>query len=168
MPVNEETHKAVELMKEQLALYQHGFGHILTGTSNIVKYDDPKTRNEVQRNVNGIVQSSLLLYMFGMWENFMTNEMVENYLDDDDKLLFRGYKHIRHSVAHRYNGKRADNNRKHFEECVANGHFKDIIWDKENDTIDIAESRTTNNCMKFLEKIAKVIFVKSAGSGPTV
>jgi len=167
MPVNEDTHKAVDLMREQLALYQYGFGHILTGTSNIVKYDDPNTRAEVQRNVNGIVQGSLLVYLFGLWDNYITNEMIENYLDDDDKLLFRGYKHIRHSVAHRYKGKRADNNRNHFEQCYENGHFQDIIWDKANDTIDIAESRTTNNCMKFFEKIAKIIFTKSAENGPT-
>ncbi|HLC01788.1 MAG TPA: hypothetical protein VJK02_02010 [Anaerolineales bacterium] len=156
----------LNLMREQVETLQREFGWVYSGTSNIVNYphhpDNASLRPAVQARVNHLVQGSLLLYLFAMWEYHVPRDL-ETSLDQGDLLRLNAYRHLRHSVAHGYRGSRANSFRAEFEEVMSGQHrFPGEIWDPQNDTIDLSRSSISYECLQFMQEITKKLVVIAA------
>ena len=63
-------------------------------------------------------------------------------------------KHVRNTVVHSHLTKCADRNEDQKEAFKNRYPFSGIIWDKQNDTIDLTNACIANDFFEFLEKFA--------------
>lgn len=154
--------KAIKLMSEQLGSLQKEFGHVLSGKNLIadkVSYPNyPKETAEIKKGVYSLIEGSLLIYLFAMWESHVPIDVSE-WLTEDELRKINAYKHVRDSVAHKYKGRRADflQRRQAFETEMP---FSGIIWDQNDNTIDISSSSVALHCHQLMEQLTKQLVVR--------
>lgn len=154
--------KALELMSEQMGSLQREFGHIVSGKFLIadrVSYPNyPKETAEIKKGVHSLIEGSLLVYLFAMWEAHVPTD-IDEWLTQDELRKLDAFKHVRDSVAHKYKGGRADFlRRRHAFE--AEMPFSGIIWDQTSDTIDISSSSVALHCHQLMEQLTKQLVVR--------
>ena len=154
--------KTISLMSEHITSLQREFGHVVTKKgliANSVSYqNNPEATTEVRKGIHALLEGSLLVYLFAMWESHMPDD-VKEWLNRDENQSLDAYKHIRDSVAHKFNGERADfpNRRKAFE---AEMPFSSVQWDQQNDTIDISDSSAALDCHSLMAELTKRLVVR--------
>ena len=167
-PNYELTLKTLQVREAVSQSKQWGIGHVMSGLRNSVQNSNPTYREGVQRNVDELAQATGLFFAFSIWDEAFTRDetadILDNHLDTDKAQTFRAYRHMRHSAAHFYNGKRAKQNAK---DCAAfDAHmsgaqkFQGVTYDP--DTLDIAESNVGWDCLDFLHEVATHLFGKFA------
>jgi len=169
MENSEQILKLVQMMQDQINLNQDAFGWMATGLKKKVEYKgNTDATKKVQDNLDNLVQYSLLLYLFAMWESYISNELEQQVLTPEEINELKAYKHIRHTGGHGYKGKRADNNRAAFEDKMNSSKpFAGVDLDEENDTLDLKDSRIGEDCKNYMEHLTKQILVRLAGTGAT-
>jgi len=150
-------------MQEASRILNEEFGFVLGGTRNLTADYPPNVedRKRIQKQINGLVQGSLLLYLFAMWED-ITTETMRSSLTTDEKQKLKAYRHIRHSVGHRFSGGRADLYHKEFEDLYNAGQLKSVNWDPATDTIDLSEGMVAMECQQFIADLAKQLLARVA------
>ena len=154
--------KAIKLMSEQIGSLQREFGHVLTGKNLIVdKVSYPRFPDEtvnVKKGIHSLIEGSLLVYLFAMWESHVPDD-INKWLTSEETKKLNSFKHVRDSVAHGYKGERANfpTRRTAFEE---NMPFSGIKWDQVLDTIDISNSSVALNCHQLMEQLTKKLVVR--------
>ena len=129
--------KAITLLSEYNKTIQREFGHVFTGknlVANSVNYpSNPEETVKVRNGVKSLIEGSLLIYLFSIWESHTPSDVSE-WLTDDERVTLNSYKHIRDSAAHKYDGGRANfqTRRTAFESKMP---FSGIVWDQRNDSI---------------------------------
>lgn len=161
----------VDLMGEQLKAFQRGAGHIYSDTKNLQSLNrfDAPTRTEIQKEINHIVQGSLLVYLFAMWDEYGTRDL-EGRLTNDDQTRMDAFRHVRHSAAHGFKGTRAKDNKKlsnAFETIMRSKNPLNVGWDEDEDTIDLSQSSVAYACHEFMSASTKKILVSLVGHGAT-
>ena len=162
MNPHQDFEKAIKLMSEQMGSLQREFGHVVSGKNliaNKVSYSAyPEETIEIRKGVNSLLEGSLLIYLFAMWESHVPTDINE-WLENSELKELNAYKHIRDSVVHKHKGERADfpQRRQAFEELMP---FAEIIWNQENDTIDISNSSVALSCHKVMEELTKKLVVR--------
>ena len=142
MSTNDELRRALMLMQTQGGALQREFGHVYSGANTIainVNYPQfPEETKKVRRGVKSLIDGALLVYLFAMWESHVPED-VSTWLTADERQRLDAYKHVRDSVAHKFNGERADcaGRRVAFEEEYP---FDGIQWDRSTDTLDLSDS----------------------------
>ena len=163
--MDNDVEKGIELMQKASRMMQEEFGHVMSGTRNIVNFpnnpNNAELRPRIQKQVDGLVQGSLLLYLFAIWED-ITTERMRTFLNDEEKKKLRAYRHIRHSVGHRFSGGRADMYREEFEELHNTGQLKCISWNQEDDTIDLSGGNVAMECQQFMSHLAQQLTARVA------
>jgi hypothetical protein len=154
--------KAFELMKELTGILQKEFGHVVSGKTliaNKVSYPKhPRETAEIKKGVFSLLEGSLLVYLFAIWEVNVPTD-VDEWLTQDERLRLDAFKHVRHSVAHKYRGGRADSPRPR-QAFEAQMPFSGIIWDQTTDTIDISNSSVAIDCYHLMEQLSKQLVVR--------
>ena len=161
--MSDDVKKGITLMQEAGRALNEEFGFVLGGTRNLTA-DYPnkvEDRKRIQRQINGLVQGSLLLYLFAMWED-MTTETMRSHLTTDEKQKLRAYRHIRHCVGHRFSGGRADMYRQEFEDLYNAGQLKCVNWDRATDTIGLSDGMIAMECQQFMANLAQQLVARAA------
>ena len=162
MEPHQDFEKAVKLMTEQITSLQREFGHVVSGKSlisNKVNYPkNPVETAEIRKGIHSLIEGSLLVYLFAMWESH-TPDDINEWLTTEEKKTLNAYKHVRDSAAHKYKGGRADfeSRRQAFEEKMP---FSGIIWYQDTDTIDISNSSVAINCLRDMDPITKQLVIR--------
>lgn len=162
MITNDELRRALKLMQTQGSALQREFGHVYSGANTIannVNYPQlPEETKKVRRGVKCLIDGALLVYLFAMWEAHVPED-VSTWLTADERQRLDAYKHVRDSVAHKFNGERADfaGRRAGFE---AEYPFDGIQWDRVNDTLDLSESSASYGCFQFMEQLTKKLIAR--------
>jgi len=165
---HEDFQNAIRLMREQIEVLQKEFGHVYSGKAliaNKVSYpNNPEATAETRQRVKALIEGSLLVYLFAMWESHMPDD-VADWLTRDEGEQLNAYRHVRHSVAHGYRGKRAKKCREEFESLMP---FDGIQWEQEADTIDISNASVALRCHYHMVELCKRIAVRlDSGKKPT-
>jgi hypothetical protein len=154
--------KAIDLMSEQIQSLQREFGHVYSGKNliaNNVNYPNhPDETVKVRAGVKSLLEGSLLVYLFAMWEAHVPSDINE-WLTQDELEQLNAFKHVRDSAAHKFKGGRADfpNRRQAFENKMP---FSGIIWNQADDTIDLSNSSASYNCHQLMEQLTKQLVVR--------
>lgn len=154
--------KAITLLSEYNKTIQREFGHVFSGknlVANQVNYPaHPEETIKVRKGVKSLIEGSLLIYLFTIWESHTPTE-VNDWLTDDERVTLNAYKHLRDSAAHRYDGGRANfqSRRTAFETKMP---FSGITWDQGTDSIDLSNSRASLDCYNFMERVTKQLIVR--------
>lgn len=185
LPYNSELSLAALNFKHAIEnLDQYGFGHILTGLSHSVVNSNPQFREMIQQNVDTMKRGFLLLGYCSVWDHYFNRNInandqkniseqllydpcnpAEHWVSENDSLRFRALKHIRHSVAHSFNGLRAKYNRSHFETVMASSApFRGVTFDDEN--IDISNSQIDHDARELLQSIASYLAARLINNNP--
>lgn len=149
-------------MQVQGGALQREFGHVYTGANTIannVNYPQfPEETLKVRRGVKSLIDGALLVYLFAMWEAHVPAD-VSTWLNETERRRLDAYKHVRDSVAHKFNGERADfpARRAAFE---AEYPFDGIQWDPADDTIDLSSSSASYGCFQFMEQLTKMLIAR--------
>ena len=154
--------KAIKLMGEQMNSLQREFGHVMSGASliaNQVSYPNhPGETIKIRSGVRSLIEGSLLVYLFAMWEAHVPDDINE-WLTASELQKLNSFKHVRDSIAHKYKGGRADfpQRRKAFE---AEMPFAGIVWNRTDDSIDISNSSVALQCFQVMEGLTKQLVVR--------
>lgn len=155
----------IKLMSEQVESLQREFMHVLAGKAKIVNSvphypDNPQATDGIKKGVSSLIEGSLLVYLFAMWESYVPDD-VNGLLAPKELQRLDAFKHVRDSVAHKHKGGRADfpPRRKAFNALYP---FSGIKWDKGSDTIDLSDSSVARDCHQFMESLTKELVVQLA------
>ncbi|MBP6379090.1 MAG: hypothetical protein KA312_01595 [Sphingorhabdus sp.] len=151
---------AMRLHEAVCKLDQYGLGHVMTGMRHSVSHPDPDIRQMVQGNVDEIMHAYAVLYYFSVWDHCFdatqSDDILTNWATPDEAQMFRALKHIRHSTAHSFSGKRANQSRGPFEAVMNSTQaFHGLVWDQAADTIDLTNSQISTDCRAFFHEFAK-------------
>jgi hypothetical protein len=143
-------------------LDQYGLGHVMTELSQKVKHNDPDIRRMIQGNVDEIIHGFTLFYYFSVWEHcFSTNaagQIIRLWMAPAEKTRFRALRHVRHSIAHSFNGRRARQDREPFETIMESPEaFVGLVWERNAQTIDLTESQIAFDCRTFFQTLSQAI-----------
>ena len=93
--------KAIDLMSEQIQSLQREFGHVYSGKdliANNVNYPAyPDETIKVKAGVKSLLEGSLLVYLFAMWEAHVPSDINE-WLTQDELEQLNAFKHVRVAV----------------------------------------------------------------------
>jgi hypothetical protein len=159
--------KAIDLRDELEPLLSDELGFLITRTNYMVAHENVKHQRIIQGRLNSLLKYSLLVYLFAIWEEYTTTEMNNEWLTDDEKSILKAYKHLRHTAAHGYNGKRANNCRKEFEEIMNSAKpFPNLIWNKDDDTINIENSQVVVDCYNHMNALSRKLVERLVNDVP--
>jgi len=162
MPQHPDLQKTIDLMGEQIESLQKEFGHIYTGKNliaNNVNYpNNPEETAKVKDGVKSLLEGSLLVYLFAMWEAHVPND-INDWLTQDELEQLNAFKHVRDSAAHKFKGGRADfpNRRQAFDNKMP---FSNIKWNRAEDTIDLSNSSASHNCHQLMQQLTKQLVIR--------
>ena len=148
---------ALKLLQEQMGSLQREFGHVVSGKRLIagaVSYPQyPEEEKKIRNGVFSLIEGTMLIYLFAMWESHVPDD-VNQWFTQDELLKLNAFKHVRDSVAHKYNGNRADfpQRRQAFESMMP---FSGIVWDLQDDTIDLTNASVALDCHHYMEELTK-------------
>lgn len=149
-------------MGEHMKSLQREFGYVMSGKSQMVHNvsypNHPEETQAVRRGVSALIEGSLLVYLFAMWESHVPSD-VTTWLTEDEREKLEAFAHVRDSVAHKYQGARADFERKRraFERQMP---FAGIQWIREDDRIDISQSSAAMQCYQLMQKLNQQLVVR--------
>ena len=130
-------------------MLQKGFGWLLSGTRHMASHKNPDTRAIIQTSIDSSVQGLLVVYLFAAWEEHVKRDIENEWLPEAMLKRLNAFRHIRHSMAHGFNGTRANKCRNEFEDVmVSNKPFPNLTWD--NDSIDLSKSQVATDCQIFM------------------
>ncbi len=149
---------------------QWGLGNILTAAPTLAQHNNSEIRAQKRRNINKLAQSAGLFFAFSVWdevfENYNLNEFL-GHLNPNTAQRFRAYRHLRHSAAHFYTGKRAKLNQDDcsaFDAIMAGPDpFPNVLWCA--DTIDISASTVGVNAVQFMHQTMHTLAQEIANPG---
>ena len=162
MSSTDQLRSALELMQVQGGALQREFGHVYSGANTIannVNYPQfPEETLKVRRGVKSLIDGALLVYLFAMWEEHVPDD-VSTWLTEAERQRLDAYKHVRDSVAHKFNGGRADFSarRAAFEAMYP---FDGVQWNSVEDKIDLSASSASYGCFQFMEQLTKQLIVR--------
>lgn len=164
------TLKSIQVMEAMRQINQYGFGHVLTGLRHSVENKDPEYRKLIQNNVDELTQGFAVLYVFSVWdasfEREETAELLKNHMSPHDARKFRAFRHVRHSVAHFYSGKRATQNELDYQafddQMQGTNSFPNLLWDADN--IDLTKAQVGGDAWTFITDLSTRLADKLANS----
>lgn len=151
-----------ELNRILLSLHELDWFHTL---GNNVNYSNPAHTGMVKPKVDHVIGGLSVLYLFAVFEYYFSVSHWSIYIDPDDLMILRAYRHVRHSIAHGYHGKRAKRNKTDlmaFDYVIQRDlfHPKNVITlDSSTDEITILPSIGIF-LRQFMQKIAQYVFAK--------
>jgi hypothetical protein len=151
--------RVLSLMQIQGGSLQREFGHVLAGASliaNNVNYPNhPEETVNIRKGVRSLIEGALLVYLFAMWESHVPDDVSE-WLTQDEQQKLNAYRHVRDSVAHKFQGHRADfkSRRTAFEALMP---FDGIQWDPSADTIDLSNASVSHGCFGIMASATKAL-----------
>ena len=109
---------------------------------------DPTDVEQATKRSKSLLQGSLLLYLFALWEAHVPADF-KKWMNAEELVEFEAFEHVRDSVAHSKLGHRASFNRKRkaFETFYP---FAGVKWDSKTDVIDISDSFVVNEMFSFI------------------
>ena len=123
-----------ELVDALGRLNQNGFGYLQSAIRNHVFTPNQTERIKIQKDLEQLTYGLSIVYLFAVFEDYINWNYVKN--KHTDILQYSAYRHIRHSCAHKYNGKRAQEHRQEFEDFYnQNGFCGCVKWDQASDTL---------------------------------
>lgn len=142
---------------------QRDFGWIYSKSGTLVTHPAPLIRKEIQESVDASVQGLLLVYLFALWEEYVERQLEREWLSADKLERLNAFRHIRHSVAHGFDGTRANKCRAEFENIMNSSQpFPNLPWDTNK--IDLKKSQVSIDCQRFMEDIAKELVGRIANN----
>ena len=119
LPTEEELGLAVNEVIQKLANQnQEELGWIYSSTRHSVNYQEqPETNARIQGRVDNAVGGVSIIYIFALLETYIPRALWK-YSEDSLKKRMYAYLHIRNTVAHGFDGIRAERNVTEFDEIM--------------------------------------------------
>jgi hypothetical protein len=161
---NELIYTPILPLQSQLSdCVQKEFGWFLSESKHMIRHHDSDTRELIQNRLDSSVQGLLLVYLFAMWEEYVPRSVEKEWLLADKLERLNAFRHIRHSVAHGFGGKRADKLRVEFENVMASSNpFPNLKWG--DDSIDLTKSQVAIDCHRLMEELIKQLVGRIANN----
>jgi hypothetical protein len=159
---NEEVYTDIlPLLQRQLESLQGSFGYLLGGAKKLADHAEAAAREKIQGEINEALQGLLIVYLFSMWEEYVPRELEREWLPEEVYQRLNAYRHIRHTVAHGFDGNRAKKCRVEFEMIMNSDYpFKGVFWDC--DSLKIGQSDLAHECWNFMSNAAKQLIGRIA------
>jgi len=158
--------RTLDLTPELLRATAEELGWLETGEAAILQrieaLEDAQAAPLAAKRTKALLKGSLLLYLFALWETHLPDDFKE-WMSPLELQEFEAYEHIRDSVAHAALGHRASHKRKRkaFEAFYP---FAGVLWDKQTDVIDIAESFVVNEFFSFMMGMSSQLAARFHGN----
>lgn len=158
-------HEIQNVMELSRMLQEEMQGHFPTfiyGTRSFVENSDNPNVNASKNNSLHVLNGSLVVFLFSMWDSYMGKDAVEKYFRPEEKMKFYAFKHIRIVSAHNINGNRKGNRRD--QERMDHAEKLDQIMNSDDAfeglvlepyKIDMSNSNVALDCRQFMQDMAQ-------------
>lgn len=122
--------RLIDLRGVLIAMNQQELGWIWSSSRHAVTYPNPELRASTQRRLDHSVGGLTVVYLFALFEEYFPRaEWSKVTLPDEQRLL--AFRHIRHSVAHGFDGSRANTHAVEFDAVMASSSPIEAVesWD---------------------------------------
>jgi hypothetical protein len=165
LPTEEEleaaVHEVIVILGRQ---NQEELGWIYSSTRHSVNYQgQPELNRKIQARIDNAIGGVSIVYIFALLETYINRELWE-YADDGMRKKMYAYLHIRNTVAHGFDGKRAERYADKFDDLMTSG--KPINGIKSfNDNEIIVEPNIWIGLKDFIPKFLASILHKVVNYG---
>lgn len=111
----------LELLAALDGMSQRELGWLYSSSRYAVTYSDPQVRVETQTRLDHCVGGLSVVYLFAMFEECVPYTDWSKYVWPDYERVL-AFRHIRHSVAHGFDGRRAKTHSKNFDIIMSSLH----------------------------------------------
>ena len=143
---------------------QREINWLYNNTTTIVADNyQPETREEIQDRLHNASAALSILYLFALFETYFPRFHPDDKDKTDDRWkrafapmrleTLLAYRHIRHTVAHGFNGHRATNHRQQFDKVMKENPLPGIAH-YDNDSIWLRHTAGLD-CVAFLDRAAQ-------------
>ena len=158
----EDIEKGVNFCEDIQGIMGNCFPTLIMGTSDFIsKSKNPNIING-ETDTMHILNSSLIVYLFSLWDNAFTHEDVLNYFTEDEKERFFAFKHLRHVSAHNIKGSRKSS--KPDKDRIGDSEKFDAVMSDSNKalrgvsyehySVNLGNSHAALDCRDFLQSMA--------------
>lgn len=156
---------AMGLHQSVLLMDQYGLWNVVSAVQGATPHHNPEYRELIQNNMREMTQGYVLLFYFSMWDHYFDRDMstiiLDNWCTNEESLRFRGMKHIRHCIAHSFDGRRASQNVNHFNQVMAGSNpFRGIEFTEES--IDLSSSQIATECRSLFNELSPQLVARIA------
>lgn len=160
---NCETTQELIALHQQLGMQMQGELPVLcTALSNKVAIRDPNIRQTIQDNLNHATGCLSVVYVFALLENHKFN-ISNKWLNEDEKLKCKAWKHLRHSAAHGFDGKRADRYKEEFNEMMNSNDPLQCVEHWDNDSVKVHQLLGFR-CLEYFLNLIPLLLARSANA----
>lgn len=156
-----------EVITELTRQNQAELGWIHSETRHVKGYDGQTESNkELQIKVDHAVGGMSVIYLFALLESYIPRWLWE-YGNEDMKLRMYAYLHIRNTIAHGFNGKRADRYANKFNQVMESEKPISGIISYTEDTIKL-DSMVWQELKELIPSFLTTIINNATSHGSTV
>jgi len=131
--------KSINNLSRTLGGFDQGeIGWLYSATRHAPTYQDSALNESIQKRLDHAVSGLSIVYMFALFETYFPKRKWKKYVAPKILNELLAYRHIRHSVAHGFNGERARDHSEEFEWLV-NTSRPQCIEDWGNDSLLLNE-----------------------------
>lgn len=153
----------IRLMNILVSLHQEEVGWLYSSIRYSVNSQNPQDRIRIQDRLNHATGGVLIVYLFALFETYFEKNEWNKYLKADELEKLLAFRHIRHSIAHGFNGSRADGHRTEFDKVMKSPTTKITgVIKFDHDSITLAPEvgiqcleYMKNLSLKCIERVAK-------------
>lgn len=156
---------AMGLQQSVLIMDQYGLWNVVSAVQGATPHPNPEYREIIRNNMQEMTQGYVLLFYFSIWDHYFDRNtsptVVDNWLTAEEALRFRAIKHVRHCIAHSFDGQRVEQNISHFNQVMSGVRpFHGIQFTES--TIDLSGSQIATECRSFFNEIAPQLVARLA------
>lgn len=160
---------AMAFQQSLLFIDQYGLWNVMSAVHAAPPHPNPDYRDSIRNNMREMAQGYVLLFYFSIWDHYFdqekSTEVLESWCTPDEALRFRAIKHVRHCIAHSFDGKRAIQNKPHFDEVMAGPTpFHGVEF--TDNTIDLASTQIATESRDFFSALAPQLVARLANNSP--
>ena len=157
-----EIQNSMELSRMLQVEMQGLFPTFIAGIKSFIENSDNPNVDASKNNSLHVLNGSLVVFLFSMWDSYMSKDAVEKYFRPEEKMKFYAFKHIRIVSAHNTNGNRKGNRRgqdrmDHAEKLdqimISDDAFEGL--ELERYKIDMSNSNVALDCRQFMQDMAQ-------------
>lgn len=145
----------IKLMSVLGSLHQEEVGWLYSSIRHSVNYPNPQDRIRIQDRLNHATGGVLVVYLFALFETYFEKNDWNEYLKPDELEKLLAFRHIRHSIAHGFNGTRADGHRTEFDRVMSSPTTRITGVKKfDNDSITLAPE-VGIQCLDYMKDLSQ-------------
>ncbi|MEM7492987.1 MAG: hypothetical protein AAF296_06355 [Pseudomonadota bacterium] len=168
-----KTEQAIRLSSLLQQEMGRSFPFILVGPEKMLTATNNPDAPNIRPEVDQVLAGALIVYLFAIWDQYVTHADVDQFFRPDEKVKFFAFKHLRIVAAHNINGDRTGN--RNGQDRMDHAEKLDKVMGSakplagvalEANKVVLTLPHAVLECRQFLQDMALKLPLRYAAGGP--